>query len=71
MQLCAVGDIDAMAGRAYEILTDAALRERFVKAGRHTAESRFSTETIIPQYEAFYEELLARGRQPEGVRRVE
>lgn len=56
--LCEVGDIEAMAGRAREILTDSALRERFVKAGRHTAETRFSTHTIIPQYEAFYEELV-------------
>ncbi|MCC6261986.1 MAG: N-acetyl-alpha-D-glucosaminyl L-malate synthase BshA [Bryobacterales bacterium] len=56
--LCAVGDIEAMAERAREILTDAPLRERFVRNGRHTAETRFSTQTIIPQYEAFYEDLI-------------
>ena len=69
--LCAVGDIEAMASRAYEIIADPALRERFVKAGRHTAESRFSTDTIIPQYEAFYEELLARDRNRTPLTRIE
>ncbi len=59
--LCEVGDIEAMAERAREILTDAPLRERFVRSGRHTAETRFSTQTIIPQYEAFYEELVRGG----------
>ena len=54
--LCAVGDIEAMAARAYEILTDADLRDRFVKGAAY-CETRFSTQTIIPQYEAFYEEL--------------
>ncbi|MDZ7637929.1 MAG: N-acetyl-alpha-D-glucosaminyl L-malate synthase BshA [Bryobacterales bacterium] len=59
--LCAVGDVDAMAARSHDLLTDAGLRERFVAAARHTAESRFSTDAIIPQYEAFYESLIRAG----------
>ncbi|MCZ2157143.1 MAG: N-acetyl-alpha-D-glucosaminyl L-malate synthase BshA [Bryobacterales bacterium] len=56
--LCEVGDVESMAARAYDILTDTQLRSRLVEAGRKTAETRFSTEIIIPEYEAFYEELI-------------
>jgi L-malate glycosyltransferase len=53
----AVGDLDAQAARASELLTDDRLHERMAAAARQTAVSRFSTERIIPEYERYYEEV--------------
>jgi N-acetyl-alpha-D-glucosaminyl L-malate synthase BshA len=53
-----VGDIDAQAARAVELLTDEALHQRITAAGRARAMEQFSTERIIPQYEQYYEEVL-------------
>ena len=55
----AVGDVRAQARRAIELLTDGALHQRMADAGRAQARDRFGTESIIPQYERFYEETLA------------
>ncbi len=55
-----VGDIMALAARATELLTNSSLHERMAKAARATAVDRFSTESLIPQYERYYEEILAR-----------
>ena len=52
-----VGDLDAQAARATELLTNHRLHQRMAAAARHTAVSRFSTERIIPQYEQYYEEI--------------
>jgi N-acetyl-alpha-D-glucosaminyl L-malate synthase BshA len=54
-----VGDIDAQARRVVELLTNEALYEQMSKAARHTAESRFCTSLVIPQYERHYERILA------------
>ena len=54
----AVGDTTAQARRVVELLSDEAHYERMSAAARKTAETRFATEIIIPQYEAYYEELL-------------
>lgn len=53
-----VGDTDAQAARAVELLTDRDLYNRMRRAARATAEERFCTTRIIPQYEAFYREVL-------------
>jgi len=53
----AVGDIDAQAARAAQLLTDDRLHERMAAGARRTAVSRFSTESIIPQYEQYYQEV--------------
>ncbi len=58
----AVGDIGAQAARAAELLTDDRLHERMAAAARHTAVTRFSTESIIPQYEQYYQEVCG-GRE--------
>ncbi len=55
-----VGDIDRLAARATELLTDSSLHEKMVVAARNTAKSRFCTERLIPKYEQYYEEVLAR-----------
>jgi L-malate glycosyltransferase len=56
--LCAAGDVEAMAARALEVLTDDALLAKMRKAARATAKARFCTTKIIPQYEALYRGLL-------------
>ncbi len=56
--LGAVGDIDRLASRAAELLTNPALQERMALAARKTALERFSTESLIPQYERYYQEVL-------------
>ena len=56
----AVGDIESQANDALALLTDESLHRRFAQAARETAVSHFSTERVIPQYEAFYQELCKR-----------
>lgn len=55
-----VGDVDAMAGYAIEILNDEARLEQMGKACRRAAGERFSAKKIIPQYEEFYRLVLER-----------
>jgi L-malate glycosyltransferase len=54
-----VGDIPAQAARAIELLSDETLHEHMAKAARKTATSRFCTDLIIPQYEKYYDEVVA------------
>jgi L-malate glycosyltransferase len=56
----APGDISAQATRAAELLTDDALHRRITKTGRERAEEKFGTDRIIPQYEQYYRDVLAR-----------
>ncbi len=51
------GDIAAQSQRVMELLTDDALHTRMAAQARRSACERFSTERIIPQYEAAYNEL--------------
>jgi len=53
-----VGDIADMAASAVALLTDPARHELFKTRARKRAEASFNADDIIPQYEAFYEELL-------------
>jgi len=55
------GDIDAMAARVLELLTDAERYQQMAAAARRTAVERFSSSLVIPRYEAFYEQVLSRG----------
>ena len=52
-----VGDTDAQAARLAELLTNEGLHTRISEAARRTAENRFSTDLIIPQYEAYYRRI--------------
>jgi glycosyltransferase involved in cell wall biosynthesis len=54
-----VGDITAQASRAAELLTNDALHQRMTAAGRRRALDVFCTDRIIPQYERYYEQVLA------------
>ena len=55
-----VGDVEAQAGRFIELLSDEGLRSRLSQAARQTAAGRFSTELIIPKYEAYYRQVCDR-----------
>ena len=55
-----VGDIAAQAARVVSLLTDDALHQRITAAGRTRAQDRFSTEKIIPLYEQYYKDVIAR-----------
>jgi N-acetyl-alpha-D-glucosaminyl L-malate synthase BshA len=61
--LVEVGEIDAIAERAVEILSDADLRRALGARGREWAVGQFNTERVIPQYIALYEKVLRRGRR--------
>jgi glycosyltransferase involved in cell wall biosynthesis len=54
------GDIAAQAARVVELLSDPVLHARITESGRRRAQERFGTDRIIPQYERFYQEVLAR-----------
>jgi len=56
--LTEVGDIDAMAKHAIEILTDTGIAKTMGLKGKETAMAKFPQSKIIPQYEALYTELL-------------
>lgn len=60
--LCPPGDIDAMAARGLAILTDPDLRRRIGEAACFRARSAFCSGVVVPQYEAYYEEVLEAGR---------
>jgi len=53
-----VGDIDRLAERALQLVTDEKLHDRMAAAARKTATSRFCTDKLIPRYEAFYDEVV-------------
>ena len=58
--LAEVGDIDAMARGAIEILSDEKRLREMGKTARWEAQSRFCSSRIIPEYEKFYERVLER-----------
>jgi glycosyltransferase involved in cell wall biosynthesis len=56
----APGDIKGQAARVAALLTDDNLHYRMAKAGRWNAAERFCSDKIIPQYERYYHEILAK-----------
>ncbi len=54
------GDLAAMAEAAIRLLQDDALRREMGRRARERALAQFSSERIIPMYEAYYREVLAR-----------
>ncbi len=52
-----VGDIDAQAQRFIQLLGDQQIFDRISAAARHTAETRFCTDLIIPRYENYYAQI--------------
>lgn len=56
--LLPVGDISGMAQKSLELLSKNDLYEAFHKKSRKRVLDYFDSKSIIPQYEAFYEEIL-------------
>lgn len=63
----AVGDTEAQAKRVVELLSDPALLARVSLAARHSAQTRFDSRRIIPQYEQYYGEVLGNFSASTGV----
>jgi N-acetyl-alpha-D-glucosaminyl L-malate synthase BshA len=64
-----VGDVAGMAEAALAILSDDTRARRMAAAARRTAVERFTTDQVIPQYLAYYKEVLERfDPGPPGVR---
>jgi N-acetyl-alpha-D-glucosaminyl L-malate synthase BshA len=59
-RLFAVGDVDAMAAAAIELLSDEGRLAAMADAGRRAAQDRYCASRIIPVYEKYYERVLAR-----------
>jgi N-acetyl-alpha-D-glucosaminyl L-malate synthase BshA len=55
-----VGDIDAMAAAAIKLLRDEARLKTMAASARKTAQDRFCASRIIPQYESYYDRVIAR-----------
>ncbi len=55
--MCEVGDIDAMASHAISLLSNPEMHEQFCHNAL-TRASEFDIDQILPQYEAYYEEVL-------------
>ena len=53
-------DLDGMAASALRLLRDEGVHLRVAEAARRTAQERFCDATIVPIYESYYEEVLAR-----------
>jgi N-acetyl-alpha-D-glucosaminyl L-malate synthase BshA len=53
-------DLDGMARSAIMVLSDEKLHRRIASAARRTVHERFCDEKIVPLYEAYYKEVLAR-----------
>jgi N-acetyl-alpha-D-glucosaminyl L-malate synthase BshA len=58
--LAEVGDIETMAQRTTEILKDESKLREMGKRARRSAQARFCSTKIIPQYEEFYRAVLER-----------
>ena len=53
-------DLDGMAQSIVRLLTDRTLHDRMAAAAARTARERYCDSKIIPDYETYYEEILAR-----------
>ena len=53
-------DLDGMAKSAIMLLKDHELHARIAAAALHSVHERFCGEKIVPRYEAYYQEVLAR-----------
>lgn len=58
-RLLPVSDIDGMAQAAIGLLREPQKLDAMATAARQTAQQRFCASKIIPQYEAFYEQIIS------------
>ena len=57
-----IGDVNGMAEAALRLLNDEASHQHFGARGREIAITRFTTDEIIPQYEALYQKMVTSDR---------
>jgi glycosyltransferase involved in cell wall biosynthesis len=57
--ICGPDDIAGMAERGIQVLTDPALQSRVGLAAAADVQQRFCVSVVVPQYEQYYEEVLA------------
>jgi len=53
-----VGDVEAMAQGALNLLRDRNRLEEMREAGRKTAQKRFCSSLVVPRYVRYYEQVL-------------
>jgi len=58
--LCEMNDVAGMADRGVEVLQDAGLAARIGAAAAAHVRERYCTEIVVPEYEAYYADVLAR-----------
>jgi glycosyltransferase involved in cell wall biosynthesis len=58
--LSPVGDVDKMAADAARLLSDEKLRHEMGQRARESAIDRYCTDCVIPEYIAFYEQVIAK-----------
>jgi L-malate glycosyltransferase len=56
--LCGVGDVDGMANAAISLLRNPVMWRQFSDAAAIDAQTRFSQDNVVAQYEALYEHTL-------------
>jgi L-malate glycosyltransferase len=56
--LCEPSDTDGMARAAVALLSDDALHQRFAAAGLDRVRRHFCSGRVVPQYEAYYQEVV-------------
>ena len=56
--LLPVGDVESMAARAIEIVSDEPLRRKMGALGREMVIEKFDENRIVPHYRAFYERVI-------------
>jgi N-acetyl-alpha-D-glucosaminyl L-malate synthase BshA len=64
--LAEVGDIEALAGFALEVLSEETRLHRMGEAARKRAEEFFDSSLLVPRYEQFYQEILESGAAAGG-----
>jgi len=57
-----VGDVDGMAQGALNLLNDRKRLDAMREAGRRTAQKRFCSSLVVPQYVRYYEKILNSGQ---------
>jgi len=56
--LCEPDDVDGMAKAAIGLLSDPVLHKRFAQAAVDRVRRQFCAGRVVPQYEAYYREIL-------------